>query len=86
MSDEPQPVEAEAVQGTLKSATDKEPKEPKNQGKYMYFASSADLQRTIKLLGTAQEGESETARLEKWEKKYGFNSMRAHYAKLKKDK
>lgn len=67
MSDEPQPVEANAVQGTLKSAAAKEPKEPKNQGKFMYFASSADFQRTIKLLGTAQEGESETARLEKWE-------------------
>jgi hypothetical protein len=86
LSDDLQPIGADAIQGAKGSQQLTEAKEPQNKGKYMYFASVADFQRTIKELGTPRSGEEETARLEKWEKKYGFNSMRAHYAKLKKDK
>lgn len=40
----------------------------------------------MKLLGTAEAGETETTHLEKWEKKYGFTSLRAEYARKKKEK
>lgn len=52
----------------------------------MAFASSADFEAAVKALAVADPNESETTRLEKWEKKYGFYSLRADYAKKQKEK
>lgn len=60
--------------------------EPVNKGKYLAFASSADFLATAKQLDQLEAGESSTNHLEKWEQKYGFYSLRAHYAKKRKEK
>lgn len=75
-----QPIAATRTQEAVVS------KEPQNKGKYLAFASSADFEAAIKALAVADPNESETARLEKWEKKYNFHSLRAEYARKKKEK
>lgn len=61
-------------------------KEPKNKGKFLSFASRADFLAVAQQLDKMGAGEGTENHLEKWEKKYGFNSLRAHYAKKQKEK
>ncbi|MFC4793606.1 hypothetical protein ACFPAF_16030 [Hymenobacter endophyticus] len=61
-------------------------KEPKNKGRYLAFATSADFLEAAAQLDKLAPGETTTRHLEQWEKKYGFSSLRAHYAKKQQEK
>ena len=76
----PSPTATSASQGVQGS------KEPKNKGRYLAFATSADFLEMAAQLDKLEPGESSAQHLEKWEKKYGFSSLRAHYAKKRKEK
>ncbi|MET4106628.1 hypothetical protein [Hymenobacter sp. UYP22] len=61
-------------------------REPKNKGRYLAFATSADFLEAAAQLDKLAPGETTTQHLEQWEKKYGFSSLRARYAKKQQEK
>ncbi|UYZ62300.1 hypothetical protein [Hymenobacter weizhouensis] len=61
-------------------------REFKNKGRYLSFTNQADFLAEAKELDKLAANEGTAEHLEKWEKKTGFHSLRAHYAKKRQER